>query len=489
MDPRMPALRISPFRRFSGIAGALGAVAAITAIDFKFAGINSATAAFSYLLLILGLATRVGFAESLAASLASMLCYNYFFLPPIGTFTIGEPQNWVALVAFLVTGITASQLSSSARTKAEEAKARQLELERLQEFTTALMIGDEERSIVSQIAKQTARVFELPAVAFYDAAADAVCLAGSGDFRILEKDLRHAVNSSHISRDIATEIAVAPVHLGGSTLGSLAVAGATTISDTALQAIAQAAAIAMERARTQEAAIRADAMRRHEELKSTLLDALAHEFKTPLTSIRAATTTLLARPGRGANDRELLTIADEEADRLARLVDEAIEATRVSSGEVHLHREPFAARELVSASLAELRAFCEGRQISVSVDADLPRLDIDPQLTSLALRQLLNNALKYAPPSSPIRIAAERRGDFVEFRVENDGPGIPMQEQKAIFEKFYRGRAARERIPGTGLGLTIARGIIEAHGGHITVESEAGKGVSFLFTLPAEKLT
>src|SRR5438105_1346339 len=155
----MAAAYIQLGRRALPLLGALGAVAAVTAIDYRLLGVNSATAAFSYLLVILGLATRLGLQESIAASLASMLCYNFFFLPPVGTFTIADPQNWVALCVFLITAITASQLSTSARRKAEEARARQQEMEHVYEFSRALMLGDTERSLAGQIAQQVAKVF------------------------------------------------------------------------------------------------------------------------------------------------------------------------------------------------------------------------------------------------------------------------------------------------------------------------------------------
>jgi two-component system, OmpR family, sensor histidine kinase KdpD len=471
-------------RKSLGIAVSLAAVAGITAVEFAWLGVNSATASFSYLLLVLALATRVGLTESLVASFASVLCYNYFFLPPIGNFTIADPENWVALFAFLITSITTSHLSAKARRQTEEARARQLELERLHEFTTALMIGDPERSILSQIAKQISRVFESPSAALYDLDSNTFCLAGIPNPALSEALLRQATLGNAIRR-VDDGTVIVPVTLGGSAKGSLGITGPNTLSDVALRALAQAAAIAIERARTQEAASRADATMRHEELKSTLLDALAHEFKTPLTSIRAATTALLGRPGGSAAEREFLTIADEEADRLNRLVNEAIEATRVSSGDLQLHRELSNASELIFRALDELRAFCEGREIEVDAGVGLPKLDIDRNLAGLALRQLINNALKYAPTSSPIRIGARGIPGFVEFRVKNDGPGIPPEEQKAIFEKFYRRQEARQRIPGTGLGLTIARGIVEAHGGKISVESEPGRGVTFVFTLPA----
>jgi two-component system sensor histidine kinase KdpD len=478
----------NPLRRSFSIVAAVAAVGCITAIDYRILHVNNATAAFTYLFLILALSTRVGLVEALTASFGSMLCYNYFFLPPIGQLTISDPENWIALMTFLITSITASHLSSSALKRAEDARARQLELGRLHEFTTALMIGDSERSVVSQVAQQLARVFEAPSVAVYETSSGAICRAGRPDARIADADLRRAAEDRSTISDAGKELVITAIHLGGRAIGSLAMAGTGPVSLLAVETVAQVAAIAIERARTQEVTSKAEANRRHEELKSTLLDALAHEFKTPLTSIRAATTTLLARRGDSPTERELLTIADEEADRLTRLVGETIEATRVSSGEVRLHRRPSEAADVVNDALHELRAFSDGRNVRVSIAEQIPPLDVDPKMASLALRQLLNNAFKYAPPDSPIRVGAKANGDFVEFRVENDGPGIPVGEQQAIFEKFYRGRDARQRIPGTGLGLTIARGIVEAHGGCITVESQPGQGVHFLFTLPAQEI-
>jgi len=477
--------RSSPFlRRVCRFLGVAVAVAALTAIDFRVVHANSATAAFSYLLLILGLATRAGLPESIAASFASTLAYNFFFLPPIGTLTVADPQNWVALVAFLVTAITASQLSTSARRKAEEAGFRQQELQRMYNFSRALMLKSDEPSLANQITRQISELFDAQDVWFYDCATNSVCKITTPPSPLEESLLREVGTGGQIWRKTERGALIVPVRLGGRCLGSLGVAGAAFVSEVALQAIAQLVAIAMERTRAQELTARAEAARQNEQLKSTLLDALAHEFKTPLTSIKAAATTVLSRNTLNEMERDLVSVVDEEADHLDRLVSEAIELARIGASPVTLHREPCSVDELISSAVTQLRRLSEGRVLELAIKRDLPLIEIDRRLSELALRQLLNNALKYSPPSSAIQVTAESQGDNVMLRVCNAGQGIPRSEQDLIFEKFYRGREARARIAGTGMGLTIARDIIEAHGGRIWLASEPAKGVQFSFTLP-----
>jgi two-component system sensor histidine kinase KdpD len=455
----------------------------VTIIDFRLLHVNSSTAAFSFLLLILGLAARVGLTESIIASLAGMLAYNFFFLPPIGTFTIADPQNWVALFVFLVTAITASQLSSSARRKAEEAASREQEVQRMYDFSRALMLRDEERTLPDQIAQKISELFGVQDVSFYDREADSVYKIGRPDSPLQEALLRDIATSGQIWRKAESAALIAPVRLGGRSLGSLGVAGTNRISEVALQAIAQLIAIALERAKAQEMTARAEATRQNEQLKSTLLDALAHEFKTPLTSIKAAATAVLSQSKLDEAEQDLLTVVDEEADHLNNLLTEAIELARIGAGPVKLRRELCSADELISSAIAQLRRSTEGRVLEVTVERDLPPIEIDRKLGELALRQLLNNALKYSPPSSLIQITAQSQSDTIAIGVSNIGPGIPKSEQDLIFEKFYRGREVRERIPGTGMGLTIAREIIEAHGGRVWLKSESGKSVHFCLTL------
>jgi two-component system sensor histidine kinase KdpD len=464
------------------IGGALALVAVATAADFRLLHLNGSTAGFTYLLLILFLATRTGLPAAIVASFASMLCYDYFFLPPIGKFSILEPQDWVALVVFLITAVTASELSAREQRRADEASTRRQEMEQVYEFSRALMIGDDHRGVAAQIAQSIAQVFHVPEVALYDRATDTVHRGGPAT-TLLESQLRDAARNESAWSSLSQKTSILPVRFGGRILGSLGLVG-TTLSEAALQAVAQLGAIALERGRAQDAANHAEATRQNERLKATLLDALAHEFKTPLTSIKAALTSVLGNSMRDPVERELLTVADEEADRLTTLLTRTIEVARIEAGHVKLSRQPCAVAQLVADAIDQLKRFCEGRDIRVDIPAGLPPVDADPGLIALVLRQLLDNALKYASPSASIAISAERLEDNIIVHVSNDGPGIPAEELNAIFQKFYRGRDVRGRIPGTGLGLTIAREIVATHGGTLSVSSHPGGGVRFSFTLP-----
>jgi two-component system sensor histidine kinase KdpD len=244
----------------------------------------------------------------------------------------------------------------------------------------------------------------------------------------------------------------------------------------------------LERSRAQEAASKAEAARQSDELKSTLLDALAHEFKTPLTAIKAASTSLLSSSAlKPEQQRELVSIVDEETDRLSVLVTEAIQMARIEAGRVVLRRENHPVTDIVELVLDKLKAAAEDRKIQVDIPRDLPEVWVDAELIEVALRQLVDNAFKYSPPGSPVAVAAESRDERVIVSVADHGPGIPEAEQNRIFEKFYRAEASRHQIPGAGLGLVIAREIVHAHGGEIWVESTPGEGSIFRLSLPASR--
>jgi two-component system sensor histidine kinase KdpD len=479
------ALRV--FRAVFRYCLAVSAVAFLTWIAYAGLHVNSSTAAFSYLLLILALATRVGLAESITASLVSVLTYNYFFLPPIGALTIADPENWVALVVFLITAITASQLSASAKRKEREAAAREQEMQRMYEFSRALMLKEPDRTVASQAIRQLSELFGVNDAWFYDAASDHISGVLTDGSPVTHDTLRQVAQTGTVWNGNGANAAVVPVGLGGRALGSLGVAGPSMPSLVVLQAIAQLAAIAIESARAQEAATRLEATRQNEQLKSTLLDALAHEFKTPLTSIKAATTTLLPRKDLDTVGREMITIIDEEADRMNSLVSDSIELARIGSGPVKLEPSTWSANQLITAAVSQLRMLVEDREVQVVLDSALPDLYVDRKLTELVLREVIGNALKFSPPSSPIKISSKRANQFAVIRVRNAGIGIPKNEQEAVFEKFYRSRDARDRVAGTGMGLAIAREIVEAHGGQISVESRVGNGAEFSLTFPLKK--
>lgn len=467
------------------LIGVILAVFAVTAVDARLLQVNSVTAGFSFLVLILGIATRLRLRESIAASLVSVAVYNFFFFPPVGTFTIADPQNWVALFAFLLTAIIASRLSSSARTRAEEARARQDELERMYDFSRGLMLGEESHSLPDHVVKQIVASLGAENAWFYDAGTGKTYKIENPEQPLPEGLLAQVAETGLLHRNPTNAALVVPVRLGGASLGSLGVAGKVDVSEVGLQAIAQLVAIAMERARVQQVATRAEATRQNEQLKSTLLDALAHEFKTPLTSVKAAATTLLSdHELNSSGRRELLTIIDEESDRMTKLVTDSIELARIATAPLALNSEPCSPEQLILSALESLRSLFEGRELKVKFSPNLPVIVADKTRSELALRQVLNNALKYSPVDSEIRVSAEPIGAGVVVGISNGGPGIMKSDQERIFEKFYRGPDVRTGVPGTGMGLSIAREIIEAQGGRIWVTSEGQDGATFFISFP-----
>ncbi|MBS1855058.1 MAG: DUF4118 domain-containing protein [Acidobacteria bacterium] len=461
--------------------GAAAAIAAVTFVEREVLVVNAATAALSYVLAVLAAATWWGLAEAIAASALGMLCFNYFFLPPVGTFTVADPENWVALAAFLLTAIIASQLSTSARRRAEEATRRQREMEKLYDLSRSLLLLDAKAGAPGQVALQIARVFDLESVAVYDRTSDRLLSAGPEELPVSDGALRDAAMQGTASDDAASGVTIVPLLLGGSPIGSLAV-GRGNISDTALHAVANLAAITLERGRAQGIALRAEAARQNQELKSTLLDAVAHEFKTPLTSIKAAVSGMLETPA--APRGELLSIVEEETDRLDSLVNEAIQMARIEAGQVQLDRQPQRVPELVAGAVRGAGRALEDREVRVDLAEALPEVLADRQLVQSVIRHLIGNSLKYAAPDSAIEVRAWREEDNVAIAVRDRGPGIPAGEQQRIFERFYRSPRSATAAPGTGMGLAIARDIVEAHGGTLNVRSNPGEGSEFYFTIP-----
>lgn len=244
-------------------------------------------------------------------------------------------------------------------------------------------------------------------------------------------------------------------------------------------------AIWLERALSEEAVNRAEVARQSEELKSTLLDAIAHEFKTPLTSIKAVTTDLLSDPPIALEQRhrELISIADEGADRLSTLVTQAIQLARIEGGKFQLNRDIHFPSSLISAALRQMKALTDGRELKVCIADDLPLVSVDGELVQMVITHLIDNALKYSPRGTPISIGARASDGRVIIYVLDKGPGIAEEEQSRIFDKFYRG-TKEQHLKGTGMGLAIAREIIRAHGEEISVRSALGEGSEFYFSLP-----
>ena len=374
-------------------AGYLVAIVSVVALTLLLkiigAHVNAATVSLALLLNVLFVATRWGSLPALAASIVAMLCFNFFFLPPFSTFTIAATDNWIALLAFLATAVTAGQLSARAKRRAEEAEAGRREIERLY------------------------------------------------------AELRDAFQrASH-----------------------------------------------------------AEALRQSEKLKSALLDAVTHDLRTPLTSIKASITTLLDEV-RGRVDSEppvkldaesrveMMEVIDEESDRLNRFISGLIELARIEAGELQLRRSWGAVDEIIATALLRAESITRNHRVELEVEKELPGVRVDERAVSEVVYTLIENAAKYSPKNSRIRITARRAGDeLIEMGVEDEGPGIPIDLRERVFDKFFRATRdgdVRSRQPtGTGMGLAIAKGLVEAHEGRIWIESgRSGKGTRVLFTLP-----
>ena len=471
-----------PIRVLARLCGTLLLIAAITAFYFNFfPEANSTTIALTFLLATLGVATAWGLLEAIVASFAGVLCFNFFFLPPLFTLYRADTRNWVALFAFLVTAVVASHLSTSAKQRTLEATRRRDEMERLYELSRVLMLVDERSTTAGQISQRIVQVFSVDGVAVFDRGADELEKTGAIEGIISDTRLRDAALQGTAFHDPDKRLSVLPLRLGREPVGSLAIYGGV-ISDTALQAIGNLAAIVMERAMAETAARRMEAARQNEAMKTTLLDALAHEFKTPLTSIKAAASSLLDE--RPATQQELVTIIEEESDRLDFLVSETIRMARIEGGDINLHRRPQRLGDLIEGALHKLRILLADREVRVELVPDLPKVVADAELIGLTIRQLLTNAMKYGDPEAPIVVRGQTADGMVMVTVKDFGPGISSKDQQRIFEKYYRAKNRADRIPGTGMGLAIARNIVEAHGGKIGVRSAPDQGSEFFFTLP-----
>ncbi|MBK7704345.1 MAG: DUF4118 domain-containing protein [Acidobacteria bacterium] len=367
-----------------GYAAALTGTVIVTALlEPLREHVSLTTIALSFLLIVLFVATVWGSRPALAASIIGMLSINYFFLPPIGTFTIADPENWVALIAFMIVAMTAGQLSARLKRRAEQAETARREIARL-----------------------------------YD-------------------ELNQAF----------------------------------------------------------EKASHAEALKQSEKLKSALLDAVTHDIRTPLTSIKGSVTVLLnERNPRNQEDqlsltpemrRDMLIVINEETDHLNHFVDGMIELAKIEAGEMKVRQQWDSVDEIIDAAISRVRANINGHRVSVGLEADLPIVRVDARTVAEVIFTLVDNAAKYSPPESTIFVNAKRfDGENLMITVEDEGPGVKAEMRERVFDKFYRDSPAGNKIRGTGMGLAIAKGIIEAHHGTIWVDESDHGGAKFAFTLP-----
>src|SRR5258706_2878417 len=365
--------------RVIGIAVSLAVVAGITFSYRHILHVNQTPVALLFLLAILAVSAVGGMAVSVVMSLAAVMAFNFFFLPPVGALTIADPQNWVALFAFLVSSIMGSQLSARIRTEADEAHQRRREVERLYQFSRKLLGEGNVIQLMNAIPDYIVESFEAGAAELFLPQKDKFYRSGFGAAHLEEEKMKVAFLHDEANLDTEQSEYFIPIRLGVRPIGSLGISGAQ-LSRQSVEAVSTLVAIAIERARSGEQLGQTEAERRGERLKSALLDSITHDFRTPLTSMKAAVSSLLSPAvSDSGQSRELLTIIDEECDRLNHLVEEAGEMAKLEAGEIVLDLAPTPVGDIVQAALGHCKIALTGRRVDLRLSRNLPagRADLE----------------------------------------------------------------------------------------------------------------
>jgi two-component system, OmpR family, sensor histidine kinase KdpD len=461
--------------------------AVIVAVYFRWLHVNETTIALTFLIGVLLVAANWGLRHAIYLSILSALAFNFFFLPPVLTFTVGDSRNWVALLAFLVTSIVASQLAERARREARISHRRQREAERLYEFSQQMLVTGNVIDLLNMLPQMIAATFNLAGAAIYLREKDRIYRSSPSYMDVTAAELRDAAFTRDHRRDEERGVTLVPILLGTRPIGAVGITGEGT-SPEALDAVCGLAAIAIERAGAVETLTRVQASRESERLRNALLDSVAHELRTPLTSITAAITSLRSNPLLDAEQSaEMMQVIEEEAARLDRLVGQAMEMAELDAHEITLDLRMHSIREAVDLALEAVQPQLRTHPVDLRLPDSLPPVIMDLERIAKVLQHLLENAAKYSAEASPIFISAEVVGGQLVTSVADRGVGIDDLERMMIFDKFYRGQGQRYRVQGTGMGLAIAKAIVEAHGGSIDVTSQPAQGSVFSFRLPLQQ--
>jgi two-component system, OmpR family, sensor histidine kinase KdpD len=459
----------------------------IVAVYHLWLHVNPTTVALTLLLLVLFLAARWGLRYAVATSIAATLAYNFYFLPPIGTLTISDPQNWLGIFVFLTVAVVGSRLSERAREEAEDARRRQRELEVLYGLSRQLLQAENVAGLLNAISPAIMLVTRADAIVLYLLEGDRRYMAGeASEIQMDDIGLRQLAQTLPAAEMVGLQARI-PLRVGVRPRGLLLIDGLSRggkLSTETLEAIGGLISVSIDRAQALEDVTRGEAAKESERLRSLMIDSITHELRTPLTAIKAAASTLLLPKVLDAEEqRELLTVIDEESDRLNQLVSEAVEMAQLDTREVHMTFAATAVGALVEQALANCSSLLDNREVKVDLPP-LPMVMADADFITKVLTNLIENAAKYSPAGSPIRVSAERKDGMVSVNVADRGIGIDLSEQSLIFERFYRASVPSQQTWGTGMGLAISRAIIDAHHGTLLVTSQLGEGSVFSFTLP-----
>jgi two-component system sensor histidine kinase KdpD len=486
-------------RRLSALRGYLGALAGLVLVTLAMwlarSTLTLAAIALVYLLAVLCAALWWGMGPAVAGSVLAFLALDYLFVPPLFSFTIAAPSEVVSLVVFLTVAVITSRFAAWARARAREAEARARESRALLRLSDAIAEAGSAEAVVQAIAALTASVLGVRSCALLlpDALGvlHARAWAPAGDPCDLTREEEGV--AAYVWREQTPvphrSALYVPVRIGAQRVGVLRIGPRPdgrplpAAERQLLRTLAAAAAAAIDRRRLQDAAAQAEVLRKSDELKNALLNTVSHDLRTPLATLKTGITALLQDDLSWSRQeqRETLAAANEEVDRLTRLIDNLLDLSRIEAGALRPDRQWYEIGELIAQSVRRAAARLRDHDVTVAVSSgDLP-LCVDYVQIQQVLANLLDNAARYSPAGAEIHVTGCVEGDAFVIRVRDQGPGIPLAEAERIFSKFYRiGR----RRDGTGLGLAICKGLVEAHGGRIAVENPGRPGAVFAVSLP-----
>jgi two-component system, OmpR family, sensor histidine kinase KdpD len=464
--------------------GGLGLVA-LTFFSFRL-HLGLAPVSLCFLVLVVLQSLAGDFVASAAISVLAVVLLDYFFVEPVFSFRIASPLNALALISFLLTALVITRLVSKLRDRTVSSQIQHQNLERLYQLAQQLLELEPEVAAGTEFLEPFRGVFGVTAVCLYDAVTPELHEAGPSH-HWLSEETRHAYMRGQDKDDRERKVSIRCIRVAGKTTGAIGFEGIDHPELTVGPLTALAAAL-LERMHAFRNASRASAAFQVEAYRSVILDALAHEFKTPLSTILAAAGALREAGSLGPEHLEMAEMVESEAARLGRLTTRLIRTARLEREEVKPWMELIDIAPILADTVEQYSRLSSDRQISVVKRCDSSEVLADPDLLRLAVSQLLDNACKYSPPGSPVDLIITRQKGQVAVRVQSRGASITTTEKSHIFERFYRGAEARRMAPGTGLGLYVARKIALAHGGNLDLDNEdsMSEGATFCLTIPIQ---
>jgi two-component system sensor histidine kinase KdpD len=445
--------------------------------------LNFASAGFLYLFLVVVTALYSGFWVATLSSVVAVACLNYFFVPPVFSFTVTRPENWVALGAFEFTALTISRLSHRAHSRAAEAIAERRDSQHLYETAQQILALDRSAELGTPIPPVICKVFALSGVVLFDAASAGTYISAAPPPNTAERT-RGAYDRDADVFDPSTATWFRVLRLGSSPIGALALTGGG-LRPLVATAIASLVAVALERGHAFDRQCHAEAARHSEQLRTAVLEALAHEFKTPLTIIHTVSSGLLAAGDLSDTHTELVGLIDKQSRKLNDLASRLLSAGNLDAAGFQPNCEALLVSDLVTVAIGTVCPEESRGRFACSIPRDEVPVLADRKLMATALAQLVDNAVKYSEPDSPIGIAVALIDQEVTVTIESRGDPIPPADRERVFERFYRSAGSPNRPPGTGLGLSIVKRIVDAHNGRVWAESSAGGRSTFSIALPS----